>query len=150
MDLILWRHAEAEETWPDLPRKLTARGEKDAARVAKWLRQQLPAKFTVVASPAERTQQTAGALGVPFTTVQALAPGASVPEILNAAGWPAEDGAVVVVGHQPGLGQAVAHLVSGEETDWTIKKGGFWWLTGRQRHGLDQVVVTAVLSPDLL
>jgi phosphohistidine phosphatase len=150
LDLILWRHAEAEETWPDLPRKLTARGEKDAARVAKWLRQHLPAKFAVVASPAERTQQTANALGIPFKTVQSLAPGASVPEILAAAGWPADEGVVVVVGHQPGLGQAAAQLVAGGETDWTIKKGGLWWLTGRQRHGRDQVVVTAVLSPDLL
>ena len=28
MDLILWRHAEAEEGLPDLSRKLTARGQK--------------------------------------------------------------------------------------------------------------------------
>ena len=40
MDLILWRHAEAEEAddgRPDLERKLTARGERQATRVALWL-----------------------------------------------------------------------------------------------------------------
>ncbi|MEO7547467.1 MAG: histidine phosphatase family protein, partial [Ramlibacter sp.] len=40
MDLILWRHAEAEdapEGGDDLDRALTSRGEKQAARVAAWL-----------------------------------------------------------------------------------------------------------------
>ena len=101
MDLILWRHAEAEETQPDMDRRLTARGHKHAARAAQWLQQRLPAKFVVLASPAERTRQTALALGVPFKTVPALAPGGSVAEILNAAEWPDRKGAVIVVGHQP-------------------------------------------------
>ena len=58
MDLILWRHAEAEEGGPDLERRLTARGHKHAARVAKWLLQRLPSKCTVIASPARRARQT--------------------------------------------------------------------------------------------
>ena len=95
MDLILWRHAEAEESQPDLARKLTARGHKHAARAAEWLHQRLPSKFAVLVSPAERTRQTAMALGVPFKTVQALAPGASVAEILDAAEWPERKGAVI-------------------------------------------------------
>lgn len=40
MDLILWRHAEAEELgegMDDLTRALTPRGEKQAAKVAAWL-----------------------------------------------------------------------------------------------------------------
>ena len=49
MDLILWRHAEAED-WAegdpqesrDLARSLTPRGEKQAARMANWLDRQLP------------------------------------------------------------------------------------------------------------
>jgi phosphohistidine phosphatase len=43
MDLILWRHAEAEEGGPDLERKLTPKGRKQAKRVAAWLLQRLPA-----------------------------------------------------------------------------------------------------------
>jgi phosphohistidine phosphatase len=150
MDLVLWRHAEAEESRPDLARKLTGRGKRDAAKVAEWLRSKLPPGFTVLASPAERTRQTASALGVPFDTVDALAPGASVPAILRAAGWPDAGGTVIIVGHQPGLGQAAAYLMTGALEDWTIRKGGLWWFTGRVRNDDAQVVVSAVLAPELL
>ena len=34
MDLILWRHAQAEDTLPDLERQLTPLGRKQAARMA--------------------------------------------------------------------------------------------------------------------
>jgi phosphohistidine phosphatase len=150
VDLILWRHAEAEEAHPDLARKLTARGQKHAARMAEWMQQRLPSRFTVLASPAERTRQTALALGVPFKTVPSLAPGASVAQILNAAEWPDRKGAVILVGHQPDLGRVAAFLISGETGDWTIKKGGLWWLTNRVRNDEAQVVVRAVIAPDLL
>lgn len=149
MDLILWRHAEADEAQPDLARKLTARGHKHAARAAEWLLQRLPAKFTVLASPAERTRQTALALGAPFRTLQSLAPGASVADILAAAEWPDRKGAVVVVGHQPDLGRVAAHLVSGTGGNWAVKKGGFWWLSNRLKNDEAQIVVRAVLAPDL-
>ena len=135
---------------PDRARKLTPRGHKHAARVAEWLQQRLPAKFIVLASPAERTRQTAQALGVPFKTVEALAPGASVAHILNAAEWPERKGAVIVVGHQPDLGRVAAFLVSGEEADWTLKKGGLWWMTNRVRNDEAQVVVRASIAPDLI
>ena len=46
MDLILWRHADAEDG-PDAPsddlkRKLTPRGERQASRMALWLHRQTP------------------------------------------------------------------------------------------------------------
>jgi phosphohistidine phosphatase len=150
MDLILWRHAEAEDGPPDLERRLTSRGHKHAARVAQWLLQRLPAKFVVLASPARRAQETAQALGVAFRTVPSLAPGASVQAILKAADWPERKSAVVIVGHQPDLGRVALHLVSGAAGDGTIKKGGLWWLTNRVRNDETQVVVRAVVAPDLL
>ncbi len=150
MDLILWRHADAEEGFPDLGRKLTSKGLRQADNVAAWLNQRLPAKFAVVASPAERTRQTAQALGVPFKTVDQLAPGASVSTILDAADWPGHKSPVVVVGHQPDLGRTVAHLIGAEQPDISIKKGGLWWFTNRVRDGESGIVVRAVLSPDLL
>jgi phosphohistidine phosphatase len=150
MDLILWRHAEAEDGSPDLERRLTPRGQKHAARMAEWLLQRLPAKFVVLASPALRAQETAQALGVVVRTVPSLAPGASVDAILEAAEWPERKSAVVVVGHQPDLGRVALHLVSGAAGDGTIKKGGLWWLTNRMRNDETQVVVRAVLAPDLL
>ncbi|MEX0637755.1 MAG: histidine phosphatase family protein [Burkholderiales bacterium] len=149
MDLILWRHAEAEDGLPDLERRLTPRGQKHAARIAEWLLQRLPAKFVVLASPARRAQETAQALGAPFRAVAALAPGAAVRDILGAADWPGRKNAVVVVGHQPDLGRAAAFLVSGTEASWSVKKGGLWWLSDRVRDEGAQVVVRAVVAPDL-
>lgn len=150
MDLILWRHAEAEDGAPDLERRLTPRGRKHAAHVAEWLLQRLPAKFAVLASPARRAQETAQALGAKFVTVPALAPGARVQDILKAAEWPGHRSAVIVVGHQPDLGRAAAFLVSGREAPWSVKKGGAWWLSNRVREDEAQVVVRAVVAPDLL
>jgi phosphohistidine phosphatase len=150
MDLILWRHAEAEEGEPDLERRLTSKGRKQAARVAAWLLQRLPARFSVVASPAVRAQQTALALDVPIRTDKALAPGASAAAIVEASGWPDYKGAVIIVGHQPDLGRVAAQLVAGTQVPWSIKKGGLWWLSNRVRGEEAQVVVRAVVSPDLL
>ena len=149
MDLIVWRHAEAEDGAPDLERKLTAKGRKQAERVAQWLLQRLPARFVLIASPAARAQQTAEALGVPVKTDRTLAPGASPAAIIKACGWPDYKGAAVIVGHQPDLGTVVAELL-GARGGFSIKKGGLWWLSNRVRDEKDQVVVRAVASPDLL
>jgi phosphohistidine phosphatase len=150
MDLILWRHAEAEDGSPDLERRLTAKGHKHAARVAEWLLQRLPAKFTLLASPAKRAQQTAEALGAKIRTVEQIAPGARVGDILAAAGWPDHKGAVVVVGHQPDLGSAAARLMASSSADWSLKKGALVWIANRERDGDAQVVLRAAISPDLL
>ncbi|MEO8718485.1 MAG: histidine phosphatase family protein [Burkholderiales bacterium] len=150
MDLILWRHAEAEDGAPDLERRLTPRGHKHAAHVAEWLQHRLPAKFVVLASPARRAQETAQALGVPLRTVPVLAPGAAVRDVLAAAEWPERRNAVVVVGHQPDLGRVAAFLVSGTEAPWSLKKGGAWWLSSRARDDEAQVVVRAVVTPEFV
>ncbi|SRR6266852_6463170 len=145
MDLILWRHADAEDGAPDLERRLTKKGRKQAERVAEWLLARLPREFVVIASPAARARETAEALGVRIRTVDQLAPGASVAKILKTAGWPDAEETVVIVGHQPDLGRAAAHLVCGAHADWSIKKGGLWWLESDE-----PVSVKAAISPDLL
>jgi phosphohistidine phosphatase len=150
MDLIVWRHAEAEEGGPDLERKLTAKGRKQAKRVAAWLLQRLPSKFVLLSSPAVRARQTADALEQRAKIEERIAPGASVADVLAAADWPRRKGAVLVVGHQPTLGCIASTLVSGSPVEWSIKKGGLWWLTYRVRGGEAQVVVRAVAAPDLV
>ena len=153
MDLILWRHAEAEEGDqgdPDMERRLTASGHKHAARMAAWLTQRLPSKLTLIASPARRTVQTAEALRLDFKTDARLAPGASVNDILETVRWPGRKGLTIVVGHQPTLGLVVARLVGGRDLDWPMRKGGLWWLADRERGGAEQVIVRAVIAPDLL
>ena len=113
MDLILWRHADAEDRMPDEARALTAKGEKQARRVAAWLKKQLPKGARVMASPAKRAQQTARALTRRFETRVEIGTSAGPQSILDAAGWPDGEATVVVVGHQPTLGQAAALAVTG-------------------------------------
>ena len=150
MDLILWRHADAAPGARDLERKLTAKGRKQAERVAAWLASRLPGRYTMLASPARRARETADALGTHYRILERLAPGAAPEDILEVCGWPSHKGAVVVVGHQPDLGRVAALLVSGAKGEWSVKKGGLWWLSNREREGESQVVVRAVLAPDLI
>ncbi len=111
MDLILWRHAEAEPGEPDLGRRLTAKGIQQAERMAEWLDRHLPATTRVLSSPADRAQQTALALKRKFRVEPEIAPGASPTALLAAAGWPDAREPVLVVGHQPTLGEVAALLL---------------------------------------
>jgi phosphohistidine phosphatase len=150
VDLILWRHADAAPGSRDLERKLTAKGRKQAEHVGAWLTAKLPGRYSVLVSPARRARETADALGTRYRIVERFAPGAEPLTILEECGWPSHKGVVVVVGHQPDLGRAAALLVSGAKADWSVKKGGLWWLSNRERGGESQVVVRAVLAPDLI
>jgi phosphohistidine phosphatase len=118
--------------------------------VAEWLAARLPSRYQVIASPARRARETADALAVRYKIADRLAPGAAPADVLEAAGWPSHKGAVIVVGHQPDLGRAAAVLLTGAAAEWSVKKGGLWWLTHRERDGKAQVVVRAVLAPDLM
>ncbi len=150
MDLILWRHAEAEEGYPDDKRALTPRGKRQAARVAQWLSGVLEQPYRIVVSPALRTQQTAEALDLPFETSVAVGTGSAPETLLEAVQWPLAEATVVVVGHQPTLGQTAALLMTGQVQSWSVRKGALWWLSRRQRRDQPQVVLRAVLNPDLL
>lgn len=158
MNLILWRRADAENlpatlatsAQADLARELTDRGRRTAEKSAQWLRARLPADALILSSPAVRAVQTAQALTPTPRIVRDLAPGANAMTLLGAIHWPGTAQTVVVVGHQPALGQLAALLLSGQEAYWTIKKSGIWWLASRRREDESQVVVRAVINPDLL
>ena len=150
MELILWRHAEAEDGMPDSARELTGKGLKQARAMAEWLKPRLPESTRIIASPTRRTQQTASALGNDFETVKEIGAGASAKAILAAAGWPAAKGAVVLVGHQPTLGEVAALLLTGELAGWNIKKGAVWWFSCKEKAGVEETVLRAVISPDML
>jgi phosphohistidine phosphatase len=155
MDLILWRHAEAEEAdgrTSDAKRRLTARGEKQARKMAVWLKDRLPDKTRILVSPTERTQQTAHALGLAFELEPKVGVGADPADLIAAANWPEGNGkrsAVVIVGHQPTLGRLAALLLSGTEADWAIKKGAVWWFSSRVRENSGHAVLRSVVGPDI-
>ncbi len=153
MDLILWRHAEAEVIAPgqdDLQRALTTKGERQARRMAAWLNQRLAASTRVLVSPALRCRQTVEALGREARVLPALAPDAHYAALIEAARWPRASEPVLICGHQPTLGQLAAHLIAGVEQDWAVKKGAVWWLRWRQRDGEPEVTLHAVQGPDSL
>jgi phosphohistidine phosphatase len=150
MDLILWRHAEAEPGEPDLGRRLTSKGLKQAERMAAWLEPRLPDTTRILVSPAARSEQTALSLGRKYKTLDEIAPGASAESVLAAAGWPDSREPVLVVGHQPTLGEVAAMLLAGGAASWSIKKGAVWWLTNRTRDGDSGVVLKVAIGPDLV
>ena len=158
MDLILWRHAEAIElpenladnAAVDLTRTLTARGEKQALRMGAWLDRQLPETAKILVSPAVRAQATARAMGRKFQTLAELSPSATAVELLVLSQWPQAKQAVVLIGHQPGLGRFIAQLLALQTEDCAIKKGAVWWLRSRTRDALQQTVLVTVQSPEFL
>jgi phosphohistidine phosphatase len=156
MDLILWRHAEAEEQagaaqgGSDLERSLTPRGEKQAARMVVWLDRQLPERARILVSPARRCEQTALALGRKFKIRAELGPDALPTQLLELVQWPINKLPILVIGHQPVLGQTIAHLLGLQDNDCAVKKGAVWWLRTREREGGSQTVVVTVQSPEVL
>jgi len=128
MGLILWRHCDAKDGVPDELRPLSKRGRAEAAQMAAWLGPRLPATTRILVSPAVRTQQTAAALGHPFETDAALAPGASVDDVLRAACWPDASRTTLIVGHEPTLGDVAAWLLDGQSGGRPLKKGAVVWL----------------------
>jgi phosphohistidine phosphatase len=150
MELILWRHCDAEAGVPDELRALTPRGRAEAARMAQWLRGRLPPDCRIVASPAVRARQTADALGLRFETKSGLAPGASVVDVLRVAGWPDAAATALVVGHEPTLGHVAAHLLGGTG-ERPLAKGGVVWIASRPSvDGDDAGVLVVEAAPDTL
>jgi phosphohistidine phosphatase len=147
MDLILWRHADAEDGRDDAARRLTRKGRSQAQRMAEWLERHLPKSTRVIVSPAVRAQQTAEALSRDLQTNEGVNTGAAPADVLKAAGWPKAETAVLVVGHQPTLGAAAALALTGKPLPWHLSKGGVWWLRSEEDG---EVVVVAVLTPQLV
>ena len=146
MDLILWRHAEAEDGTPDEQRRLTGKGHKQAAKMARWLGERLPRHVTVLVSPAVRTQETAQAFSDKFITSDDVGLSADPSSLLRAAGWPKGGETVLVVGHQPTLGLTAAHLLCGKDIEWSLRRGAIVWIV--HKNGRNNL--RAALAPDLV
>lgn len=148
MELILWRHAEAEDGFPDMERSLTAKGEKQAAKIAAFLRSRLPERTQILASPALRTQQTAKALTKHFEIEPGIGPGSDPQAVLDLLGWPEGKKTLLIVGHQPYLGEMAGMLLFGMPVGLGVKKGAIWWLDGRDGGKLAQLRMC--IAPDMV
>jgi phosphohistidine phosphatase len=150
MNLILWRHAEAEDAnrGGDLARELTKRGRRQAKQMAHWLNEHLEGDWRIVVSPAVRTLQTVEPLQRKYEVSQALSTGTLPERLLRETGWPDAGGNVLAVGHQPTLGEVAALLLNGEEGGVAIRKGAIWWFVTRSREGKMETTLKTVLEPD--
>jgi phosphohistidine phosphatase len=150
VEIILWRHAEAAPGDTDSARPLTGRGSAQAALVARWLLPRLPRELRLIASPARRAQETARALGRSFETAQGLAPGSDVTAVLRIAGWPDAGAPVMVVGHQPTLGELASRLLDGRRAPVAMGTGSVWWLRGTERRGRYETTLLLAIEPEIL
>lgn len=161
MDLILWRHAQAQEleglanagpdyAAADLARPLTAQGLQQAELMAQWLLRHLKGNTQILSSPALRCKQTVLALGRQYSLHEELSPDKEVEDLLSLVRWPLSEQPVLVVGHQPVLSQVVMRLLGCPAQEGAFRKGAVWWLHSRQRNGRLQTVVATVQSPGFM
>ena len=62
-----------------------------------------------------------------------------------------EDGpTIVMVGHQPWVGQLAQRLLTDSRGDMSMKKAAAWWLVRRSRDGSAEWTMKSVLDPDLV
>jgi phosphohistidine phosphatase len=154
MDLILWRHAEAELPTPllaDEDRRLTPKGIKQAAKMANWLDAHLPENCRILVSPTTRTKETVAALKRKFKIVDELSPGATAESILATCNWPHHKKSVLIVGHQPSLGWVASQLLFPGAQECEIRKGTIWWIA--QKNCDDRTTTNylkIVMTPSLL
>ena len=150
MELVLWRHADAQVGPSDLKRELTEKGRRQASRVAKWLRPRLEGEWEILVSPAARAKQTADALDLDYAVRLTLGPLETEDALLREVGWPAGERNVIVVGHQPTLGRVAARLLTGQRGDLTMKKGSVWWFSSRldDEVGHGETLLKSVIAPD--
>ena len=81
MELLLWRHADAEDGEPDELRQLSAKGLRQAEKMGRWLRRQAPDELRVLVSPTMRTRQTALAFRDDVRLCEAIGPSAGAADI---------------------------------------------------------------------
>lgn len=150
MELILWRHAEAEYGPPDLERALTPKGERQAHKVGQWLARNLPDSCRILVSPAKRALETADAIGRKYKIVPEIAPDASPQALLLAANWPQRKEPVLLVGHQPTLGLVAGQLLTGLDLAMNVRKAHLWWIMQRERDGDSETFLKLVMSPEFV
>ena len=153
MDLILWRHAEAEAPGSvglDDKRPLTKRGLRHAGRMANWLDRRLPETARVIASPALRCTQTADLLSRQYKIRDELALQTSVIDVLTVLRWPILQRPTLLIGHQPWIGELVANLLGSPKCDVHVSRGSVIWLRSKTHDNVIQTRILTVQNPRFL
>jgi phosphohistidine phosphatase len=157
MDLYVLRHAKAERAAPDgddASRPLAQKGQRDARRLGRWMRDRGIAPDLVATSALARAQETAtlvfqgGGPPPPFEDWEELEPGGTVESVLARLEALDPDRAVLVVGHEPLLSALVSAAIGGGRIRLAkgalVKVGGFVPGAGGE---LEWLVTPAVIAP---
>ncbi len=152
MELILWRHAEAEDDTGsgDQARVLTRKGNRQAERMAAWLDERIDGEWRILVSPAKRTLQTVKPLDREFEVSDAIGTATNPAALIRSAGWPDAKRNVLVVGHQPTLGEVAAELLGVPASSLSVRKGSIWWFVSRDSGDGVETLLKAVVDTDLL
>jgi phosphohistidine phosphatase len=134
MRLILVRHGPAgrrdAERWPDdALRPLTSQGVKRSRDAARGLARVEPGISLIASSSLERALQTARIFArvldvAVVEELDALGPGGSRDGILEFLAAHAGDRSVILVGHEPDLGELAGALLFGSPSHLSMKKAG--------------------------
>jgi len=116
--------------------------------MAAWLDRHLPDSSRILCSPAHRTEQTVMALGRKYKVRAEVGPDGTPAQLLELVQWPQFKASVLVVGHQPLLGQVVSQLLGMDDPDCSLKKGSVWWLRTKLRDGIPRTSIWTVQNPD--
>jgi phosphohistidine phosphatase len=155
-ELYLLRHSDAGDpmAWkgPDADRPLSGKGEKQAERLGRFLKEVGFKPDAVLSSPKVRAAQTAEIvarhLGVPVTTSDLLA-GAlgieSVEAIVQHAGDPSRP---VLVGHDPDFSDLLEALTGASGV--TMKKGALARIDAERPFAPGRGTLRWLVPPDLL
>ena len=136
---------------PDHARELTAKGFKQAEKVAAFLRPHLPDDHRILVSPAIRAQQTAAALTKHFT--------AGADHCTRSFRTSCIAGcALAGCGRHGSWWSGISRRwVRSRRSCWaatasplSIKKGALWWFSRREREGSDLVALRLVIAPEFL
>lgn len=132
-ELHLIRHGLAEErgdAWPDdAKRPLTEQGMSRLRRSGRALARLGTVVDVVLTSPLVRTRQTAEILAAAFSphpsliNVDALVPGGTPPAVAAEIEKHSRRRRILIVGHEPGMGELAAWLI-GARNPIEFKKGG--------------------------
>ena len=134
MDLFILRHGKAGKSSggpDDAARELTRKGRDEIEGIAQWMKAQEFRFDMIASSPLQRARETATIVASVLdqedvlTTCDALAPGGDTTMVCSAASKQGNDGAVLIVGHEPGLSGLISAIISGDtNSSIVLSKGG--------------------------
>lgn len=157
-NILLWRHADALPLSDDVPvdidRPLSKKGHNQAQKIANWLTNHLPKNTLMIASTALRSKQTVQAFSDDFIVYDTLAPGASLETVLKTINDLSTNHQgrldLLIIGHQPWLGELAAQLLDLNQSEMNIKKGSLWWFKASKSVADPTYNLFCVQTPRLL